>query len=139
MAVSEYDGFSFNSFALFNGQYLAAGTAGIYVLGGDKDGSSNIDSEILTGQLSMEGVKPRDIYLYGKSDGQILVTLSENEDQVRNSKVSYLMETLGVDRAKVPRGMNPDYLQIGIKNVSGCDFDLDNMEIYVEGLTRKKK
>jgi hypothetical protein len=139
-AVSEYEGFSFNSFALFNGQYLAAGAAGIYVIGsGDKDGSSNIDAELKTGQLAMGSAKPRDVYLAGKSDGQMLVTLSENEDDPNNAEVNYLLETLGLDRAKVPRGMKPDYLQVGIKNVSGADFDLDSMEIYAEGLTRKKK
>jgi hypothetical protein len=140
MAVSEYTGFSFNSFALFNGQNLAAGAAGIYVIGsGNKDGNSNIDAELKTGQLAMDDAKPRDVYLAGKSDGQMLVTLSENEDTPNNAKVDYLLETLGLDRAKVPRGMKPDYLQIGIKNVSGADFDLDSMEIYAEGLSRKKK
>ena len=138
--VSEYEGFSFNSFALFNGQYIGAGPAGIYVIGsGNKDGSSNIDAELKTGQLAMDGAKPRDVYLVGKSSGQMLVTLSENEDSPNNAKVDYLLETLGIDRAKVPRGMKPDYLQVGVKNVSGCDFDLDSMEIYVEGLSRKKK
>lgn len=139
-AISEYEGFSFNSFALFNGQYLAAGSGGIYVIGGaSKDGISNIDTELKTGQLAMGSSKPRDIYLAGKSDGQMLVTLSENEDTPNNAKMNYLLETLGLDRAKVPRGMKPDYLQVGIKNVSGADFDLDSMEIYAEGLTRKKK
>jgi len=139
-AVSEYEGFSFNSFALFNSQYLAAGAAGIYVIGeASKDGSSNIDAELKTGQLAMGSAKPRDVYLAGKSDGRMLVTLSENEDTPNNAKVDYLLETLGLDRAKVPRGMKPDYLQVGIKNVAGSDFDLDSMEIYAEGLTRKKK
>lgn len=139
-AVSEYEGFSFNSFALFNGQYLGAGAAGIYIIGGTgKDGRSNIDAEIKTGQLAMGTAKPRDVYLSGKSDGQMLVTLSENEDMPNDAKVNYLLETLGIDRAKVPRGMKPDYLQVGIKNVSGADFDLDSMEIYAEGLARKKK
>jgi hypothetical protein len=139
-AVSEYEGFSFNSFALFDDQYLAAGVAGIYIIGGaSKDGNSNIDAELKTGQLGMGSMKPRDVYLSGKSDGQMLVTLSENEDTPNNAKVDYLLETLGIDRAKVPRGMKPDYLQVGIKNVSGSDFDLDGMEIDAESLTRKKK
>jgi hypothetical protein len=85
----------------------------------------------------MGSAKPRDVYLAGKSDGQMLVTLSENEDTPNNAKVNYLLETLGIDRAKVPRGMKPDYLQIGIKNVSGADFDLDSVEILPR-LTRRK-
>ncbi len=138
-AVSEYESFPFNSFAYFNGQYLAAKSTGIHILTGDKDNGSNVAAEIKSAALAMGSTKARNIWVSGRSDGDMTVTITADEDTAKEVSVDYLLEDLGQDRAKVPRGMDPVYLQVGLKNSNGADFDIDSIQILGEGLKRKRK
>ena len=137
-AVSEYDGFDFNSFALFNGKLLGAGVAGIHILEGEKDNGENIDVEIRLGQIPVTA-KPREVFLMGRAGGPMIVTMSEDEDDEVTRPVEYLVRTLGQDRAKVPRGMKPTYFQVGVKNLEGADFDLDSIQIFAEAISSRRK
>ncbi len=138
LTVSEYKGFVFNSFALFNGKYLGATSVGIHVLEGGKDNGKNIDTALCLGQIPISGGKPRDIWIMGRSEGPMIVTMSEDEDPAEEDRVEYLISSLGQDRAKVPRGMDPSYFQVGLKNAQGCAFDLDSIQVFGEAVKRRK-
>lgn len=51
-AVSSYSNIPFNSFAMFGGQWLAAGPGGIYVMGGDTDSGAPILARLRTGLIN---------------------------------------------------------------------------------------
>lgn len=138
LTVSEYAAFDFNSFALFNGKYLGATPVGIHVLEGEKDNGKNIDAILCLGQIPISGGKPRDIWVMGRSEGPMIVTMSEDEDPAEEGRIEYLIASLGQDRAKVPRGMDPTYFQVGLKNAQGCAFDLDSIQVFGESVRRKK-
>ena len=68
----------------------------------------------------------------------MIVTMSEDEDPAEEGQIEYLIASLGQDRAKVPRGMDPTYFQVGLKNAQGCAFDLDSIQVFGESVRRKK-
>ena len=139
LALSEYAGFDFNSFALFHGKYLGATATGIHVLEGDKDNGKNIDASLSLGQIPISGGKPRDIWVMGRSEGPMIVTMSEDEDPAEEGRIECLLASLSQDRAKVPRGMNPTYFQVGLKNAQGCAFDLDSIQVFGETPRSRKR
>jgi hypothetical protein len=139
LAVGDYDGFEFNSFACFNGVYLGAKATGIHVLSGDLDNTLNIDAELKTGCIPCDRIKPRDVWILGRSTGGVVVTLTQDEGTPKEVSANYVLETLGTDRVKVPRGFQPTYFQVGIKNKNGSDFDIDGIQIIPESIRRKQK
>ena len=140
MAVSEYDWSGFNSFALFNSQYLAAKSTGIYILGGDTDNGLPIQSEIELGQIPVGLEKPRDIYVLGRASGTMAVELSADENTEKEVNFSDMLETLNQGRVKIPRGIDPSaYYSLTLKNKNGSDFDIDEIQIYGESSSRKKR
>jgi hypothetical protein len=139
LAVSEYTNFNFNSFAAFNGKDLAAGPSGIHVLEGDTDNGEPIISFIKTGHVPTGAARARDIYLLGRSEGQLRVTLTGDEEEEDRDEADYLLSNLGQDRVVTPRGMDPVYLQIAVENSQGGDFDLDSIQVFGEQLKRRKR
>jgi hypothetical protein len=139
LAISEYTGINFNSFAFFNGKYLAAGPSGIHVLEGDTDNGEPIISLIKTGHIPTGSARARDIYLMGRSDAQMRVTLIGDEEEESREEADYLISKLGEDRVVTPRGMDPVYLQIAVENSQGGDFDLDSIQVFGEGLKRRSR
>jgi hypothetical protein len=139
LAVSEYTGWNFNSFALFNGKYLGASSAGIHILEGDTDNGEPIISLIKTGHIPTDSARARDIYLMGRSDAQMRVTLIGDEEEDSREEADYLLSKLGQDRVVTPRGLDPVYLQVAIENSQGGDFDLDSIQVFGEGLKRRKR
>lgn len=139
LAISEYRNFNFNSFAFFNGKYLAAGPNGIHVLEGDTDNGDPILSLIKTGHISTGSARARDIYLMGRSEAQMRVRLIGDEEEESREEADYLISKLGQDRIVTPRGLDPVYLQIAIENSQGGDFDLDSIQVFGEALKRRKR
>jgi hypothetical protein len=138
MAVSEYDWSGFNSFAYFNGHYLGAKAGTIHVLGGDDDAGSIIESEIEFGQIPVDLVKPRDVYVLGRADGMMALTVQADEDTEKEVNIAYMLETLNLDRAKIPRGLQPTYFSLKLENKNGSDFDIDEIQVWGEVLGRGK-
>jgi hypothetical protein len=138
-AVSEYEDFPFNSFAFFNGFYLGARNDGIYPLVGEKDQDAAIDAELRTGQIPMERTAARDVWVGGRSPGDLKVILTGDEGTDEEVNLEYLLSTLSQDRAKVPRGLKPVYLKIGVKNIDGADFHLDSLQVFGTPTKRKKR
>lgn len=136
MAVSEYDWSGFNSFAYFNGEYLGAKSGSIHVLSGDDDAGSVIASEIKLGQIPVDSIKPRDVYVLGRATGMMALTIEADEDTEKEVKIAYMLETLNLDRAKIPRGIKPTYFSLSLENKNGSDFDIDAIQIYAERLSR---
>ncbi len=138
-AVTEYEAFPFNSFAYFNGEYLGAKSTGIHRLTGENDAGAPIDASATLGKIPLGQVKARDIWFAGRSTGAMQISLSADEGTPNYHTLSYLLSTLNQGRVKVPRGLKPVYLQIGIKNLNGEGFDLDSLQVEGEPIQRKKR
>ena len=104
LAVSEYTGFNFNSFVFFNGKYLAAGPSGIHVLEGDTDNGEPIISLIKTGHIPTGSARARDIYLMGRSDAQMRVTLIGDEEEESREEADYLISQTRPGPGRHPQG-----------------------------------
>jgi hypothetical protein len=139
LAVTEYLAYPFNSFALFNGQYLGAKSTGIHKLTGTTNGGAAIAAGFKLGKIPMEHAKARDIWISGTAGGHMRVSLSVDEGADAYQDADYLLTTLDQCRVGVPRGLKPVYLQIGLANESGSDFEIDQVQILGETLKRKKR
>jgi len=139
MAVTEYEFFDFNSFGFFNGVYLGAKSDGIYPLGSEKDNGSDIDSSFRLGQFNLDVLRPRDLYLFGRGGGTYKAIIVGDEDTENEVTVSYLLSNLNEERVKLPRGLEPTYMQIGFENVDGADFEIDSIQVYAQKMRTVRK
>lgn len=133
-AHSTYTNFPFNSFARFNGVDLGCSSAGIHTLGGDLDETENIDAELWFG-LSDCGTSNKkrvdSVWLRVRRNGALDVKLKYDEvveviDRVPNYSTSDGVQTV---RSKGARGAEGNFIQVGVANVDGSDFELPDMEM----------
>ena len=140
-ALTEYDGFSFNSFAQFNGAVLACGPSGIVVLGvQDVDGATEIDARVRTGQESFESSMhkrvPR-IYTSGAFAGDVIFRTIV-EGGTRSYRLPFNSITrLQQRRVPVGRGPRSRFWQFEIANEDGADFSLNDVLVYPVTLRRR--
>lgn len=141
--LSEYYNYRFNSFAFFNGQYLGANEKGIYVLLGDSDDGSNINAEVKTSLLDYNDSHQKRIHnVVLGIDTDDTISVSVNNEQYQDSKCDLVVSNqtgLGNYKYKTNKGTKGRYWSVRVKNVSGADFSLDNIQAMVEILSRTTK
>jgi len=138
-AVSEYSWALFKGFACINDTLYAISDDSIYEIGGDSDNGVPIDAEISLGNFLIDAVKPRDLYIGGRANGLMAIELISDEGQPSEVVASTMLEDLSVGRVKIPRGIRPSYFSFTIKNKNGADFELDQVQLFVERIERKHK
>jgi len=143
--ISTYSNYPFNSLAYFNGKYLGATDAGIYVLNGNHDNGRNINSKFKTGPMDF-GSKQikyiRDVWVTHRTDGHLALVFSVDEDnstEVERQTILVNATELQEEKIKVPRGLKGRYYTIELKNLSGADFDIDKLEVMVDVLGGRKR
>ena len=139
-AVSEYKDFSFNSFAYFNGQYLAANADGIFTLGGAKDNGKDIDARIELPPVDFgEGFikRAREAWLTYRADGQLVLVLRLDEHETWESALELVGNKSHEERTKIARGIKNRFIGFGIRNQAGCDFDLESLRVLVDPIQRR--
>jgi hypothetical protein len=139
LGVTEYLDFPFNSFAYFNGVYLGASYAGIHRLVGGDDNGAGVDADFKLGKIPLDLNKVRDIWVQGRATGDLRASVSADEGLDSFFEEDYLLTVLGQDRAILPRGLKPVYIQVGVFNEDGADFDIDAIQIVGEAIQRKKR
>jgi len=139
LGVTEYEAFPFNSFAFFNGVYLGAKDTGIHRLVGGDDNGTGIDADFKLGKIPLELNKVRDVWVQGRASGDLRASVSADEGLDSFFEEDYLLTVLGQDRATLPRGLKPVYIQVGVFNEDGADFDIDAIQIVGEAIQRKKR
>jgi len=132
MAVTTYSNYPFNSFAAFNGIYLAAGDAGLFALTGATDDGVFIDAAMRVGitDFGDSHLKrvPR-MYIGYRTDGDLILRVITDEAHTRD----YPLRSTGVSgihgaHVKIGKGVNARYWQFEIRNVDGADFELSAIE-----------
>lgn len=122
----------FNSYAEFNGSYLACGADGIYVFGEDDDfDGTPIDAMLKsrTTTFGYEGVKRlRFIYLSILTEGDLTITITV--DDVVRDPISVTKNKTGRQYIRVPVGRSAKglYFNFLVENVDGAYFSIDVME-----------
>ncbi len=144
-SVSEYTDWSFNSFALHNGIYVAANSSGIFKLGGDTDNGQRIISMVRSGTKDTWNNfirRVRGAWLsYRKSDGELVLWLTDDSGNLLGEfpfeTVSGTSGRLHEKLAKVGRGLKDRFISFGFKNVSGCYFDIESLRIVGEEIRER--
>lgn len=144
-ALTEYEAFSFNSFAQFNGVQLAANTSGIHALGGDTDGASAIQARIRSGQNDLRKAsagaadrlkRPVDAYVSYQSlaDARFSILVEDTQYDYHLPSTSPVMKTQKVD---LGRGLKTRYVQWQMENLDGQALELDQVTLNVDVLKRR--
>ena len=111
--------------------------SGLYLLGGDLDGTAPIVSEIVTGKTefgsSLKKV-PQMVYfaMRGEGYGELIVRGSEEY------RYSFPVRSSGQSRCPPGKGIRENYLAFGYSNPDGDDFLIDRIEVLgAESKTRR--
>lgn len=140
-ALTTYSNFDFNSFTEFNGVFLGASSSGIYALTGDLDEAAVIAATAKIGLTDFgdDHLKRVESINAGyRTDGSLTLTVTADE----GTSYSYTLTRRQTDklhnsRAKVGKGMKGRYWTAQIDNVSGADFELDDLQLVANAIKRK--
>lgn len=141
-AVTEYEGYTFNSFARYNGMYLGAGPSGLYQLeSGETDNGAAIAWDVKTGGLDNKFVGLKrliEVLLSMRYDGPIRVTVWKDE----NTSYAYPMANYQPDyslhqwRVKTGKGLRSRYFQVELSG-SGTKAEIGSMVLTMPPTTRR--
>ena len=138
--VSEYSNFSFNFFGYFNGIYFGANETGIYRLDSDSNAGVSIFSEIRIPLQDLGLPVPqrmREAWITLRSDGDMTLFVRMEEHGEWTQDISFLKNEIHESRAKIARGLSGRFASVGLRNVEGCDFDINGIRVMVEFIKRK--
>lgn len=136
-AVSEYDNYPFNSFAIVGGIPFGAGPDGIYRLEGNDDEGAPIHASVYTG-LSDYGnsqlKKMPAAWIGLTSDGDMVLKVVTS-DTGKKKENWYRMKgrpngTPVDSRFSPAKGLNGRYWGFEIANIDGADFTLDSLKVW---------
>lgn len=140
-ALVEYSNFEFNSFAKFNGVFIAASENGIFELAGDKDDGVDIDSVIRTGTTdfgSQHLKRVTQMHVSYITEGNLLLSTITDKAFANQYTLKQTPEVgLHPVRVLLGRGVMARHWQFEIRNVSGCDFSLNEMQCDPIDVQRK--
>ena len=142
LAVTEYEGFNFNSFAFFKGVYLGANDEGIFVLDGESDNGTPIDWSWKTGALDFAGevvTRPKDVWINARTSGDAQLTVGTDEQGENVYDLPESVDRLHELRVKMGRGIKGRYQQFGMKSVAGSRIDIDKVRIMVDPIGHRTR
>ena len=130
--ITNYSNFGFTSMAFHNGVLYATSAEGLFELGADNDAGRSIDASSKTGFLDFGTESKKRI-----SDMYIGYTGTDLECDIETfDKQVY---TYGLEprenavphnnRLKVGRGLSSRYWRFGFRNVSGADFQIQDVAV----------
>ncbi len=142
-AVTEYNNFSFNSFANFNGACLACGPSGVFVLGTqDTDAGTAITGKYRTaisdlGDTAWVKRVPR-IYVDGSQSGDTLFRVITTEGGTRTYNIQW-NKLSGQQQRRCPigKGIKSRFFQFEQENVGGANFSMMSLLTYPTKLRRR--
>lgn len=141
MAITEYDNFNFNSFAFFQGQVVAAGPNGLYVLGGTGQAGSPRNSSGSTaladfGSSNLKSIA--DVIADIEGPGIEIQTVDDSMAVVSDqTALSVEPNEVFTVRVKPGRGIKSRRIGTNFQNVQGGKLNLKDLELRLEILQRK--
>ena len=134
-AVTQYHGFDFNSFAVFNRVPVIMSDSGMYNFGYEytDDNGTNIDAfaEFCSTDFGLDNHKHlRSTHVSYMSSGDLKLTWTADEQQERTENV--LSETTGTNYRNVKvrgnRKVEGTYFQFKVENYRGSDFTINSIK-----------
>jgi hypothetical protein len=136
-AVTEYDNFSFNSFARIGNKYIGATDQGLYELNGDTDDGDDIIARIKSGYMQFGGVhlsRLKAAYIGMRGEGEFVLRIITGD----GSQYDYSVDTRDMRTTKVHMGKGQRARYFAFELISsGSDFDLDTIEFVPLVLQRR--
>lgn len=124
-AVSEYDGFPFQSIT----PTQAGSAMGLYTLGGDLDDDALIVSRITTGKTQWGSAFKKIVEMVWfalKGSGTSRLTVI---GEASSYDYDFPVRAAGESRCKPGMGIRENYLAFGYSNPDGADFQIDKIEV----------
>lgn len=143
-ALSHYTNFGFESLVqLPDGRVLAAGPAGLFLLGGNTDSGVPINASITTGFMEFKTAQTKrleSMYFGYTSGGQTSVRVEVAEPVPRQH--TYLLETRPVGGPKTTRvrfgkGLFGRYWRLTFQNTAGSAFEVHDMSTDMAASARR--
>ena len=145
-AFSEYQNFPFNSLCEAGGRYFAVAEDGLYELAGGTDAGVPIQASIKTGLLDLGTHFIKDVkaaYIGYNSAGRLLLYVTTTNKGSREQWWYELKDgasdSLRDGRVTVGRGLRAKYWQFEVVNLDGADFELDDIQIMYNVLSRRTR
>ncbi len=138
-ATTQRTGFEMTSMCKFGRNHLATSAAGLHSLGGDDLDGSEIEAyfEPLTTDLGISNQKRlRFVYVGFQCSGSLELVVTADEQTERTYAIA--PTKTGQQKIRVPIGRDGQgrYWNFRIKNVSGCDFSIDSIDVLPVVLTQ---
>ena len=143
LALSEYQGYPFQSFAPFGATSLGATDTGIYELEGADDDGVAIAAAIRTGLLDFGSSRRKAMpvmYLGYTASGRLVLKAIQTDEGRKTEHWYELRETRGAPdtaRIKVGKGLRARYWSFELANAAGADFALDAVQLHPVVLERR--
>lgn len=111
---------------------------GLYLLGGDLDGTAPIVATLVTGTTELgSSLKKRVDMVYfavrGEGEGELVLRGKNSE-----YRYSFPLRPSGESRCPPGKGIRENYLAFGFSNPDGEDFQLDRIEVLVAQSTTRR-
>ena len=145
-AFTKYSNYKFSSIVRFNNQYYGIDSTGLYLLEGDDDAGTQIDASFKTGLLALDSRQLKDaraLYIGYTSSGELVLKVTttdggeKREDWYRFKHTGDAASEMRSTRAQIGRGLRSVYWQFEICNEDGADFEIDDVTLVYNVLTRK--
>lgn len=143
-AFSQYENYPFTSIASFKGKPYGVADDGLYLLEGDDDAGDPIQAALRTG-FSAFGQRvlkdAKSAYIGYTSSGQMVLKVAVSK---RGEKHEYwyqlkhgVSDDMRTGRATIQRGLRSTYWQFELVNKDGADFEIDDVTIVYNILSRR--
>lgn len=138
---SEYTNHEFNSYFKLANSYYGINKSGVFKLTGDLDDTIPITAQVDTpvSSFDKQGLKAcTDAIILGRLQGDMeVITVNDEQEQREGFIVTQdLREGLHRIRVKIPKGLKGSTWQYKIKNIDGCQFSINNFEVFLKELQR---
>lgn len=142
-ALSRYDSFGFNSMATLQGYTLAAGPAGLYLLGSPKDDGSFINASMETGFVDFKEPAHKridSVYVGHTTDGDTQLAVETYGPTPGTHTFKMEKRTASAPRATraiIAKGLTSRYWRFKYGNIQGADFAVDRIDMNVMVTARR--
>jgi hypothetical protein len=127
--LSKYTSYGYNSLCTFNGKTIGAKSDGIYELSGTADKNGAVISwKLKTGKLLMHKARLREVLLFGKISGDVIMSVETAEGAKYEYDVEPVSEYENYVRVKVGKGLDSEYLIIELTNEFGETIQIDKIQ-----------
>lgn len=132
-AASQYDGFDFNSYAVFNGVPLGANEDGIYSLfDAQTDAGADIAAYFDTAKVDWGSPYVKNFlkaHVGFEADGDLTLIMRADDGSpgAKTLSNSFILNQQHGNLVDLDRSIRGRYFQLRIENVNGSDFSLDSI------------